>query len=574
MAASTTTAEEYRQVRENCGYFELDDWSLVSASGEDALSFLQSQTTNDVLSLDVGEGQNSAITNRKARLLAAFSLHRNEKDSALLLIDKKQAKNIAALLEKYHFNEKVSFDTAVRQDFLLALQGPKSQALMQSLFEGASLPEKTNGIRTVSFEGEQILLINKTFTGEEGWVLALPGSLKDQMVSRLLETGKEFGLVHTGTEAREILRVETGLPVYGRDMDEKRILPETGLERCSVSYSKGCYIGQEVIARLKTYGAPSFALMGLVFESGGPPTHDADIRINSKKIGVIKSPALSCSLKKNIALAYIHKDFRSPGQTLDVSVNDKPCKVKTVLLPFYQTPSRTERASRLHMKALEIYKTEEALDEPVALLREAIAMDPKFALGYEALGVFLSKQDKLDEAIALMKRLAEIDPQEIMAHSNLSIYYMKQGRIEDAENEKAEATAIQFEKLIQEGIEKKSSQAEEEKKKQERLKKVEMFKAVMKIDPIDEVANFGIGSIYLETGQCEEALPPLKTVIENNKDYSAAYLLLGKTYEKLERKEEASETYRLGIAAAARKGDLMPLNDMQSRLNQILHAES
>ena len=573
MATSTSTENEYKQVRENCGYFELDDYALISASGADALSFLQTQTTNDVLAIDIGEGQNNAITDRKARLLAAFSIHRHEQNSVIILIDKKQGDNIIPLLETYHFNEEVSFDSVVPQDCLIALQGPKSPALMLELF-GTVPPDKINGILTATFQGEETLLINKTFTGEEGYILAIPQASKEKIISRLLEVGQNFGLAEVGAEAREILRIETGLPVYGLDMTEKHILPETGLEHSSVSYSKGCYIGQEVIARIKTYGSPSFALMGLIIDSDNPPQHDAEIKINSKKIGVIKSPTSSYSLKKNIALAYIHKDFRSPDQVLDVSINGEDCQVTTILLPFHQTLSRTERASKLHMKALEIYKKEESLDEPVALLREAITLDPKFALGYEALGVFLSKQNKLDEAIALMKRLVEIDPQEIMAHSNLSIYYMQQGRIEDAELEKGEATAIQFEKLIQEGIAKKSNKADKEKRKQEQLNKIEMFKAVMEIDPIDEVANFGIGSIYLETDQHEEALTPLKTVVENNKDYSAAYLLLGKVYEKLERKEEASETYRLGIAAAARKGDLMPLNDMKSRLNQISHVES
>ena len=573
MTVTTSVQSEYKQVRENCGYFELDDYRLISASGDDALSFLQTQTTNDVLSIEIGEGQNNAITDRKARLLAAYSLHRNGQNSVVILIDKKQGDGIVNLLENYHFNEVVNFDSAVKQDHLIAIQGPKSPALMLELF-GTVPPDKANGIHTATLLGEEVLLINKTFTGEEGYVIGIPQSSKEKIISRLVEIGQNFGLAEVGAETREILRVETGLPVYGHDMNEKHILPETGLEHSSVSYSKGCYIGQEVIARIKTYGSPSFALMGLIIASDKLPPHDAEIKLSSKKIGVIKSSIFSQSLQKNISLAYIHKDFRSPDQTLDVSINGENCKVTTVLLPFHQTLSRTERASQLHMKALEIYKKEESLDKPVALLREAITLDPKFALGYEALGVFLSKQNKLDEAIALMKRLVEIDPNEIMAHSNLSIYYMQQGRIEDAELEKGEATAIQFEKLIQEGAAKKSSQEEEKRKKEEQLRKVEMFKAVMDIDVVDEVANFGLGSIYLDTGQFEEALTPLQTVVENNKDYSAAYLLLGRVYEKLERKEEASETYRAGIAAASRKGDLMPLNDMKNRLNQILQAES
>ncbi|MGV7221751.1 MAG: tetratricopeptide repeat protein [Nitrospinales bacterium] len=573
MTVTTSTEKEYKQVREDCGYFELEDYTLISATGEDALSFLQTQTTNDVLAVEIGEGQNNAITDRKARLLAAFSLHRNDQHSAIILIDKKQGDGIVELLETYHFNEVVSFDAAVKQDYLIAIQGPKSQALMLELF-GTPPSDKANSIQTLTVLDEEVLLINKTFTGEEGYVLAMPQASKEKILSHLLEVGQSFGLSEIGSEAREILRIETGLPVYGQDMGEKHILPETGLEHSSVSYSKGCYIGQEVIARIKTYGSPSFALMGLILDLENLPPHDAEIKLGSKKIGVIKSSTFSYSLQKNISLAYIHKDVRSPDQVLDVTINGEDCKVTTVLLPFHQTQSRTERASQLHMKALEIYKNEESLDEPVALLREAISLDPKFALGYEALGVFLSKQNKLDEAIALMKRLVEIDPNEIMAHSNLSIYYMQQGRIEDAELEKGEATAIQFEKLIQEGAAKKSSQEADKKRKEEQLKKIEMFKAVMEIDAIDEVANFGLGSIYYDTGQYEDALHPLQTVVENNKDYSAAFLMLGKVFEKLERKDEAAETYKTGIAAASRKGDLMPLNDMKNRLNQILQAES
>ena len=101
---------------------------------------------------------------------------------------------------------------------------------------------------------------------------------------------------------------------------------------------------------------------------------------------------------------------------------------------------------------------------------------------------------------------------------------------------------------------------------------VGMFEQVLEIDPVDQVANFGLGSIYLETGEYEKALPPLRIVIKENKDYSAAYLLLGKNLEKLASKKEAIEVYRQGIAAASKKGDLMPLKDMQTRLNQLLHS--
>ena len=301
------------------------------------------------------------------------------------------------------------------------------------------------------------------------------------------------------------------MPFFNIDLDCKNILPETGLEHTSVSYNKGCYIGQEVIARIKTYGAPNFALMGLSGEEAFPM--NGEIHLGTKKIGQVKSSTWSPSLGKYIALAYLQKDHRSPDMELEVLIDGRAFLVKTCLLPFYQPQTRKDRSHQLLKQALKIYREQESLDRPITLLREAIAIDPTHAAAYEALGVFLSKENKLDEAIALMKRLVELDPNEIMAHSNLSIYYMQQGRIEDAEREKGEATAIQFERMVEESMAKKKNAANQEQVKKERENKIEMFKKVLEIDAVDQIANFGLGSIYFESGQPEKALPHLETVV-------------------------------------------------------------
>jgi len=565
---------EYKQAREGCVYFILDDWCLLEAAGKDIFSFLQSQTTNDVLNLAIGAGLSNALVDRKARLLCNFSLHKTSDTTALFLIETRQRDTLINQLKEYHFREDITWNTETSFNFLVALQGPKSPVVLENLTTSRAGLRNTHDIFTANIDGIETWAICKSLTGEEGYILACSADRKEDLLQALHKAGESVGLIRIGTETRETLRIEAGLPVYGRDMGKTHILPETGLEHTSVSYHKGCYIGQEVIARIKTYGSPAFALMGIILDGDTPPAMDALIKIKTKKIGVVKSSVYSPSLGKVIALAYLQKDFRSPGQTYEVSLNNEPAKITTCLLPFYQTAGKTERAKQLHQQALARFKKEENLDGPIALLREAIALDPKYAPGYEALGVMLSKQNKLDEAIALMKRLAEIDPQEIMAHTNLSIYYMQQGRIEDAEMEKAEATAIQFEKLIEENQAKKSREKQDSQEKEERERQVEMFHKVLEIDPIDQVANFGLGSIYLDTGKFEEALDPLKTVVEHYRDHSAAYLALGKTLEKLSRKEEAAEVYKKGIEAASKKGDLMPLKDMQTRLNQILHSGS
>ena len=561
-----TVQTEVDQVRNQCGYFLLDDWCIISAKGKETFTFLQTQTTNDVLQIQVGQGQNNAITDRKARLIANFSVHRVAEHEALIMVESSQKDLLLNHIETYHFREEVEF-TALNCT-LLTLQGPKSPLVLEKAFENQNLPEKLNDTAQLTLDGNRVDLILRSLTGEEGHILCFQNELKGNLIQKLLNT--ETPLIEVGETAREVLRIEAGIPVFGKDMDQKNILPETGLEHTCVSYNKGCYIGQEVIARIKTYGAPNFALMGLIIEGSDLPPFNGTLRLGDKKIGTIKSSVRSVSLDKIITLAYMQKDHRSPDIDLEATIDNNPVKVKTCLLPFYQAQTRKDHSKKLLTQALQVYKDQEDLDGPITILRESIELDPKNADAYEALGVFLSKQDKLDEAIALMKRLTEINPQEIMAHSNLSVYYMKQGRIEDAENEKAEATAIQFEKAIEKNMAKKLKKKEAEQKMKEMEERVGMFKKVLEIDPKDQVANFGLGSIYLETGRYQEGLEPLKTVIEEYKDYSAAYLLLGKTWEKLSNKEEAIEVYKKGIAAASKKGDLMPLKDMQNRMSQLL----
>mgnify|MGYP005635144719 FL=1 len=571
METTLSSHENHRYLREKAGYFFLKDLCLISAEGSDLFSYLQTQTTNDVNELKPGQGQNNAIVDRKARVISTFSLHRTGEESAVILVETQQKENLLDHLNSFLFREDVTL--TLSNHFVLALQGPKSQEIIKNFTRSDdSIPEKPNDICRFTFEGLPALAIAKSLTGEEGCVLVFQTESENPITKKLLEFEQQNLLTHIDHHTREVFRIESGIPSYGKDINEKNILPETGLEHSAVSYNKGCYIGQEVIARIKTYGAPNFALMGLIIEGDTLPLHDDEIKLNSKKLGVIKSSIFSYSLQKNISLAYIQKDHRSPDINLDVTIDNKPYKVRTCLLPFYQPQTRKDRSKVLQDKALKLYQSQDDLNQPITLLREAIELDPQNATAYEALGVFLSKQNKLDEAIALMKRLVEINPEEIMAHSNLSVYYMQQGRIEDAEREKGEATALQFDKAIAENMAKKTTADKVKQDLAEREQKISMFKQVLEIDPVDQVANFGLGSVYHDLKRYDEALPPLQTVVKEYKDYSAAYVLLGKTMEKLSRQDEAIQTYREGIAVASKKGDLMPLKEMQQKLNQLLHS--
>ena len=564
----------YRRVRDHCGYFFATDLALLSAKGPDTIQYLQTQTTNDVNALAVGAGQSSAIVTRKGKMVSSFSIHKNSEDSVLFLVETGQKENLVKHLNSFLFREQVEINTDLPQNGLLGLQGPKSALILEKLDSTFSAPEKLNDIILWRWKETDLIIINKSLSGEEGYLIAFPLDFKEILETFFLSVGAPYQLTPIEAETLNILRIEAGIPLFGQDMDQSQVLPETGLEHSSVSYNKGCYIGQEVIARIKTYGSPSLALTGLIFEGYELPPFNGELRRNGKKIGIVKSSCYSYALEKHIALAYVDKEHRSPDLNLNLEINGTEFKAVTALLPFHQTQSRFDHAKRLHEEALKYFKDKDNLEHPIALLREAVELAPKYAAAYEALGVLLSRQNKLDEAISLMKRLIEIDPTEIMAHANLSIYYMKQGRIEDAEMEKGEATALQFEKMMEDKISQKSQERLEEEKRKDQENKIKMFLEVLKIDPADQVANFGLGSIYLDRGNYENARERLAILAENFPDYSVAYNLLGKTLEKLDKIEEALEVYQKGIATASKKGDLMPLKEMQSRRHQLLQSSS
>ena len=209
-------------------------------------------------------------------------------------------------------------------------------------------------------------------TGEEGYILACNFSLREKLIAGFEAADDKLAPIQISPETFEVLRIEAGIPLFNKDMNEKNILPETGLEHSFVNYNKGCYIGQEVIARIKTYGAPSVALMGLFFEGDPLPPQDGVILLGKKKIGSIKSTTFSPSLGKNIALAYLQKEHRSPDVKMEVTINDQPYKITTSLIPFYQPQTRKDHSKRLLDQALKIFKEEEDLEKPIRLLREAI----------------------------------------------------------------------------------------------------------------------------------------------------------------------------------------------------------
>lgn len=546
------------------------DFGLIEVSGPDAGKFLQSRTTNDVFELRSGQGQLSCLLDRKGHIEAFYSLHRFE-DVFWLVAERQQIAEILNQLDKYLFNAKAAITDHSNHGKLATVQGFMAKKLLGRATQADALPMVGKyGIAKVELWGCPVLLIQRSLTGEDGYLIWCDSSYSNQIMSNLKQAAEELSMPELSAEVVDIARIEAGLPKYGIDMSLENLLPETGLEEQAVSYTKGCYLGQEVIARIKTFGAPRRGLCGLRFakELNQTLSPGTALLVGAKEIGTLQSNMFSPFLQQTIALAYLNKEYRIPGEQLCVEVSGTTYEVEVVLLPIYEPPSLDDRVGRLYEEALAEFATGDE-SRSITLLQDALILNPLHADCYEALGVILSRQEKLEDAVKVMKKLAELDPQSVMAHANLSVFYMQQGNKEAAEEEKAIAMSIRMQQIAREVDQKRKDEETQKEKLEAAVARMEMFKQVLEIDSEDLLANAGVGSIYVELEEFEQAIPYLLKSIEVKPTHSMSYVALGAAYSGLKRWDEATKTYRQGIEVAAKRGDMTPLKEMQLQLAKV-----
>jgi folate-binding protein YgfZ len=178
------------------------------------------------------------------------------------------------------------------------------------------------------------LVIRTEETGGADIELLVPASGLLPLWERLMDAGRLFGIKPVGTEAREALRIEAGLPKAGADLTEEIVPPEANLEGKAFSLSKGCYPGQEVVARMDTYGTVRRRLVGLLVESPTVPPTGAKLFSGDREVGWISSAAYSPSLKSPIALGFPLRDFSKPETALTVEWGSRRCPATVRPLPF------------------------------------------------------------------------------------------------------------------------------------------------------------------------------------------------------------------------------------------------
>lgn len=326
---------EYEAVRKRAGLLDLSARGKLRLSGKEHLKFLQGMLTNEVMKLAEGEGTYAAILTVKGRMLSDMRVY---KDAESVLLDLEPGMNakVKDLLLKYRLSYKAAVDDVTEELELFSIQGPESKNVLEAA--GITIPDlKEHGHFKAALNGMELICAAADRTGEEGYDLYFPADRSKEVRNYLLEKGSAFGLEPVGYKALEVLRVEAGIPVYGKDMDEETIPIEAGIWN-ALSFEKGCYIGQEVVARIKWRGHVNRHLMGIILEEGYAASESDEIVGGEKKTGRITSAAFSPALGRNVALGYVRREFIEPGtEVLIVSPDGSRGKGAVSPLPFVKS---------------------------------------------------------------------------------------------------------------------------------------------------------------------------------------------------------------------------------------------
>lgn len=305
---------QYRQLREECGLLDRSERGKLIVSGSEAADYLQGQLTNDVEALAPGEGQYAALLDRKGHMQADMRVLRLSSDE--IWIDTEPEALAAALrhLEMYKIGREVAIADVGPERAILSLIGPRSVEIAGT----AALPEYAGEATTV--HGVECLAV--------GTANGIDLIAKAAEAERLRDALIGAGAVAVGPEAEEIVRIEAGTPRFGAEMGTETMPAEAGIVERAVSFTKGCYIGQEPVARLHYKGRPNRHLRGL--QLSAPAAPGSSLRLGEKEVGKIGSSSVSPA-RGPIALAIVRREAEPEAELV---VGEDGVTARVIDLPF------------------------------------------------------------------------------------------------------------------------------------------------------------------------------------------------------------------------------------------------
>ncbi|HEX8189602.1 MAG TPA: glycine cleavage T C-terminal barrel domain-containing protein [Pyrinomonadaceae bacterium] len=331
--AVESLSAEYEAVRGGgAGLFDLSARGRVEVSGAEAVQFLNGMLTNDVAGLEEGAWMHAAFPNPQGRLVASARVLRR---GGAFLFDTEAATYPVVLrhLERFTLAGDFRVRDLTAETALLSAQGARAAEFVGAALGAEAAATARGRVTPAPFGGAEVTVIRATHTSEDGFDMFVRAADAEPLRGALVAAGAR----PAGQEALEVLRVEAGVPRYGVDASDANVVLEVVDEAEAVSYTKGCYAGQEIIARIHWRGHVAKRLAGVIFDRDAEPPSDARLRdcAQGREAGRITSSVFSPRLRRRVALALVKYDFLAPGTELKVFSGDaEVCAAHVAELPL------------------------------------------------------------------------------------------------------------------------------------------------------------------------------------------------------------------------------------------------
>ena len=324
--------EEHKTVREKAGLFDVSHMGEVFVSGKDAMEFLNSVVPQDISKLDYEKAVYCQLPNKNGGLIDDLIIYKLGILEYLVICNASRIDEDLNWLVRNSKDFDVKIDNQSHNYSLLAVQGPLADKLLRKM--GLNTQQESFTIKPAKIAGIKVLASRTGYTGEDGYEILVENKYSEFLWDKILEEGAEFGIKPIGLGARDTLRLEAALHLYGNDLDENTTPIEAGLSWSVPKDKEADYNGKEVIMNQIKNGVEK-KLVGLKMLDKSIARHEYEVYKDGEKVGVITSGAPSPMLGANIALAYVKNDKDiCTGSTVQVMIREKLHDAEVVKRPF------------------------------------------------------------------------------------------------------------------------------------------------------------------------------------------------------------------------------------------------
>ena len=325
---------EHLAVRTKAGLFDVSHMGEIIITGPQALDFVQYLTPNDASRLTPDRAQYSALTTPEGTFIDDLLVYCLSPDEYLLVVNASNTDKDYEWILSHKKGFTVEVNNASDDYTQLALQGPRALDILQPLTEIALAEMKSFRSRWGEIAGEEVLVSRTGYTGEDGFEIYTLSAQPEKIWEAILEQGQGSGLVPIGLGARDTLRLEATLMLYGNDIDETTTVYEAGLGWL-VKFKKGDFLGREALLKQKEEGITR-KLVGFEILGAGIARSHYPVFIQGEKVSEVTSGSYSPYLKKSIGLTYLPSTSTEIGTEFEVGIRDSKTKAQVVSTPFYK----------------------------------------------------------------------------------------------------------------------------------------------------------------------------------------------------------------------------------------------